>query len=370
MAEPENRGSGVSIDDPYRLAATHPTLGVASQKMLISHIYGEQNKDWFDDGRTYHPNKICEQKIRLPSGQIRKVFFDESALDYSIPIPEEFRDAFQRAAAKLPVPDTQLISRFPLIEVSASTAAEAGRIIVTNLKKAEEQGWVRGHGFFFVDDWRHDYELTRGTEKTVMSFDMRPALLADTKLNLMMFSSLQSLEQVDEVVRRMSEPIERIDVIARINQLPRFNLFCVQLKQLPWRRLLLQTSRLGSIVAVVVGVITLLGSHSFVTAVELAAAAFGIVVVWILCQVLRMASMTPAENCAESCKEHLRLKYSDFLRHLYPRQDIVNEYVLYIEGAPRNVARWAAFFDHGMTTAEAMERLEQSFEDWLKRSPY
>ena len=220
MPEPEeNRGSGVSIDDPYRLAATHPMLGVASQKMLISHIYGEQNKDWFDDGRTYHADKICEQRIRLPSGQIRRVFFDESALDYNLPLPENLRPALERAAANMRVPDTQLVSRFPLIEVKARTAAEAGKVIIAHLKKAQEQGWVRGRGFFFVDDWRHDYELTRGPEKTIMSFDMRPALLADTKLNLIMFSSLQSVEQVDEVARRMSEPMEEIDVKARINQL-------------------------------------------------------------------------------------------------------------------------------------------------------
>src|SRR6266566_3590394 len=125
MPEPEdNRGSGVSIEDPCRLAATHPMLGVVSQKMLISRVYGEQNKDWFDNGRIYHPNKICEQQIRLPSGQIRKVFFDESQLDYAIPIPEQFRGAFQKAAANIPVPDAQLISRFPLIEVKASSAAE------------------------------------------------------------------------------------------------------------------------------------------------------------------------------------------------------------------------------------------------------
>ena len=52
-----------------------------------------------------------------------------------------------------------------------------------------------------------------------MSFDMRPALLADSRLNLMMFSAVDSFEAVDEVVRRMGEPIERIDLEARINQL-------------------------------------------------------------------------------------------------------------------------------------------------------
>jgi upstream activation factor subunit UAF30 len=199
----ENRGSGVSLDDPYRLAATHPVLGVALQKMLISRIYGEQDKHWFDNGRVYHPNHICEQTIRLPSGQIRKVFFDESALDDNLPIPEDLRPALERAAANMRVPDTQLVSRFPLVEVKARTAAEAGKIIVTHLKKAEEQGWVRGKGYPFVDDWRNDYELTRGGEKTIMSFDMRPALLADSKLNLIMFSALESLEAVDTLAGRM-----------------------------------------------------------------------------------------------------------------------------------------------------------------------
>src|SRR5260370_12375841 len=86
--EEANGGSGISIDDPYRLAPMHPALGAASQKMLISRVHGEENKDWFDAGRAYHPNNIFEQKIRLPSVQTRRVFFDQHALDYSIPIPQ------------------------------------------------------------------------------------------------------------------------------------------------------------------------------------------------------------------------------------------------------------------------------------------
>src|SRR5439155_11621869 len=101
----ENRGSGVSIDDPYRLAPSHPAIGAASEKMLIARVYGEANKDWFDAGRECHPNKIVEQKIRLPSGQIRQIFFDESALDYSVPMSDELRELFQRAAANQRVPD-------------------------------------------------------------------------------------------------------------------------------------------------------------------------------------------------------------------------------------------------------------------------
>ena len=217
MSEDEqNRGSGVSIDDPYRLAPSHPTLGVASQKLLISRIYGEQNKDWFDGGRTYHADKICEQKVRLPSGQVRSVFFDERALDYSLLIPEHLRGAFERAAANVPVPDTQLISRFPLIEVKAGTAADAAKIIITHLQKAEEQGWVQGIGRLFVDGWRNEYDLTRGDEKTVMSFDMRPALLADSRQNLMLFSALGSFEKVDKVVARM-EMMKRSPNVAEVD---------------------------------------------------------------------------------------------------------------------------------------------------------
>jgi hypothetical protein len=212
----ENRGSGTSIDDPYRLAPAHPALGAASQKMLISHVYGEQNKDWFDAGRTYHANDICEQKIRLPSGQMRSVFFDESALDYSIPIPEKFRGTFEQAATNLPVPDTQLVSRFPLIEVKANTAAKAGKIVATHLSRAKEQGWKMVRGTFFVDGWRNDYELVRADESTVMSFDMRPALLADSKLRLITFTAFDSVEAVEQVAARF-EAMKAAEKIAEVD---------------------------------------------------------------------------------------------------------------------------------------------------------
>jgi len=259
----ESRGSGASLDDPYRLAATHPTLGAASQKMLISRIYGEQNKDWFDHGRTYLPNKICEQKIRLPSGQIRNVFFDESALDYAIPIPEQFRGALQRAAANIPVPDAHLVSRFPLIEVKASTAAEAGRIIVTHLSKAKAQGWIKGIGRLFVDGWRNEYDLTRGNEKTVMSFDMRPALIADSRLNLMMFSSLDSLEAVDEVARRMKSVKEPGNVV-----------------EVHSRRILVVSLRFASVAALVGGAVGFFVSHSFAGTFGTAVVGFAAILAW------------------------------------------------------------------------------------------
>lgn len=260
----ESRGSGFSLDDPYRLPATHPILGVASQKMLISRLFGEQDKDWFDDGRTHHPNKIREQQIRLRSGQIRRVFFDESELDYAIPIPEEVQDAVHKAAANIPVPDVQLVSRFPLIEVKASTAAEAGRIIVTHLNKAKEQGWVRGHADLFVDGWRNDYYLTKGSEETVMSFDLRPASIADSTLNLMMFSSLNSLEGVDEVARRMEAMKKPATNIIEIDP----------------RRIFVLNTRFASIAALVGGMVGFFVSHSFAAAFGIAAVAFGVTFAW------------------------------------------------------------------------------------------
>jgi len=264
MPEPEdNRGSGVSIEDPYRLAATHPMLGVVSQKMLISRVYGEQNKDWFDAGRVYHPNKICEQQIRLPSGQIRKVFFDESALDYAIPIPSELRPALQQAAANIPVPDTRLVSRFPLIEVKATSAADAARIIVAHLNKAKREGWIQGQTSLFVDGWRNDVQLTRGGEKTVMSFDMRPALLADSQLNLMMFSALDSFEAVDEVVRRM-EAMKTPSNVVEVDS----------------RRVLVTSLKFSSIAAVVGGLIGFFLSRLFEVAFVTAAVAFIATLIW------------------------------------------------------------------------------------------
>src|SRR5207249_4072839 len=117
----------------------------------------------------------------LNSGQIRQMFFDISKLDYSLELPDDVRAIFERASTRMRVPDVTLISRFPLVEVKAKTAAEAGRIICTHLEQATNQGWTVGIGRMFVDGWRNEYDLVRGGEKTILCFDMRPALVADSR---------------------------------------------------------------------------------------------------------------------------------------------------------------------------------------------
>src|SRR5438132_463201 len=129
MSQSENRGSGTTLDDPIRIPAMHPAFGISWQRVLISQVFGEQDVDWFDAGRVNRASDICEQRIRLNSGQIRQIFFDTSKLDYSLELPDHVRAIFERAATRMRVPDVTLISRFPLIEVKAKTAAEAGRII-------------------------------------------------------------------------------------------------------------------------------------------------------------------------------------------------------------------------------------------------
>src|SRR5437016_5963484 len=59
-------GSGASVDDPRRLGRIHPLLAPSMEHALISGIYGEKDRDWFDAGRRYHKdNAVCEQLIRV-----------------------------------------------------------------------------------------------------------------------------------------------------------------------------------------------------------------------------------------------------------------------------------------------------------------
>jgi hypothetical protein len=207
------RGSGATVDDPCRLGAMHSLLAPITERFVVSYIYGKKDVDWFDAGRTYHKNgKICEQRVRLgvrvdpklfwaQPGHTYSMFFDLSELTHEAQIPDEVKQFLTKeAAARWPVADTTLVSRFPLIEVRAKNAVEAARVIARHLRAAEAQGWKTGEARALVDNWRNEYELTKGNEKTVMQFDMRPCLLSDSSRNLIL-TMLATQPKLEEVLR-------------------------------------------------------------------------------------------------------------------------------------------------------------------------
>src|SRR5438309_2354326 len=95
----ERRGSGATVDNPIRFRAMHALLAPMTEKFLVSSIYGEENRDWFDAGRKYSKNDtICEQRVRLAAdrkpkqawtqpGETYSMFFDISELTHEAPIP-------------------------------------------------------------------------------------------------------------------------------------------------------------------------------------------------------------------------------------------------------------------------------------------
>jgi hypothetical protein len=207
------RGTGASVDDSCRLGAIHSLLAPMTEKMLISIVYGKENRDWFDAGRKYHKNDtICEQRIRLAAqgnpkpdwaqpGQTYSMFFDISELTHEAPLPDTVKQLLMKGALQMPLPDTTLVSRFPLIEVRAKNAVEAARVIRGHLRAAEAQGWKTGAARALVDNWRNEYELTKGNEKTVMQFDMRPCLLSDSPLNLTALTLSATFPKLEEVLQ-------------------------------------------------------------------------------------------------------------------------------------------------------------------------
>lgn len=208
------RGSGGSLDDPCRLGVMHSLLAPMTEKFLVSYIYGKEDVDWFDAGRKYHKNgAICEQRVRLGDrvdpklfwaqpGYTYSMFFDLSELTHEAPIPDDVKQFLMKAAAaRWPVADTTFVSRFPLIEVRAENAVEAARVIRGHLKTAEAQGWKTGSARALVDDWRNEYELTKGNEKTVMQFDMRPCLLSDSSTNLTILTMAATNSRFEEGLR-------------------------------------------------------------------------------------------------------------------------------------------------------------------------
>src|SRR6266404_3031265 len=160
-------GSGATPDSPFRLGPVHTVLAPIIEKALISVLFGTQ--DWVDQGRTYHNNRrVCEQRVRLPSGQLKPVFFDISEITTEAPLADNVRAMFSNAAKELPVPDSTFVSRFELTTVKSSSAMEAARIIAGYLAQAQASGWTVGSARALVDDWRNEYELIKDGEKTVM----------------------------------------------------------------------------------------------------------------------------------------------------------------------------------------------------------
>jgi hypothetical protein len=221
-----HRGNGASVSDPRRLGALHALLAPITEKFLISIVYGKENVQWFDAGRKYHENDtICEQRVRLgvrvkptwaQPGATYSMFFDISELTHEAPIPDAVKQLLMKGAMQMPLPDTTLVSRFPLIEVRAKKAVEAARVIRGHLKAAEAEGWTLGAGRALVDNWRNDYELTKGTEKTVMQFDMRPCLLSDSPLNLTVLTLLATNPKFEEALREF----ERANPLTNVSDKP------------------------------------------------------------------------------------------------------------------------------------------------------
>jgi hypothetical protein len=252
------------LEDPYRLGRIHGLLAVSTENILVSAVFGEENRDWFDDGREYHKNNtVCEQRVRvaaestrkrsgLVAGQVYSMFFDVSEVTDAAPISDEIKEIASEAGRHVPVADTTLVSRFPLIEVKGKNAAEATRIIARHLDEARAQGWVTtGQVSFFVDNWRNEYELTRGGEKTMMQFDMRPSLFTDSRMNLLMLTLHAADAKLEEAIQRF-EMFES----AKIAGLPDPVEFEKKVRKL--------TLRVGLAVAVIAAIVAIIVSRSFV----------------------------------------------------------------------------------------------------------
>jgi hypothetical protein len=209
----DRRGIGASINDPIRLGPMYSLLAPMTEKFCVSSIYGKENRDWFDAGRKYYKNEtICEQRVRLAAerkpkqewaqpGHTYGMFFDISELTHEAPIPNAVKQLLMKGGLQIPLPNTTLVSRFPLIEVRAKSAVEAARIIGGHLRAAEAQGWKLGCAEALVNKWRNEYELTKGNEKTVMQFDMRPCLLSDSLPNLIALTMLAAQPKLEEALQ-------------------------------------------------------------------------------------------------------------------------------------------------------------------------
>jgi hypothetical protein len=207
-------GSGASVDDPRRLGRIHPLLAPSIERVLISGVYGEKDRDWFDAGRRYHKiNSVCEQLVRVGRNpkpdwakldHIYSMFFDISQLTDSAPVPDDLRKAAAEATLKIPVADASLLSQFPLTVIKAHDAKEAARTIAGYLAQAQAAGWRVGSARALIDEWRNEYDLTKGEDKTVFRFDMRPMLTSASRLELVALTLIAGTPKLEEVIRNFA----------------------------------------------------------------------------------------------------------------------------------------------------------------------
>jgi hypothetical protein len=218
-------GSGASVDDPRRLGRIHPLLAPSMERVLISGVYGDIDKDWFDVGRRYHKdNSVCEQLIRVSRtpkpdwaqpDHIYSMFFEISQLTDSAPVPDDLRKTAAEATLKMPVPDASFVSRFPLTAIKARDAKEAARTIAGYLAQAEAEGWKVGSTRALVDDWRNEYELAKGDQKTVFRFDMRPMLTSASRLELVALTLIAGTPKLDQVIQNFDSMSSWPEAFAR-----------------------------------------------------------------------------------------------------------------------------------------------------------
>src|SRR5437016_13435287 len=98
------------------------------------------------------------------------------------------------------VPDTSFFSRIPLTAIKAHDAKEAARTIAGYLAHAQAAGWRVGSARALVEEWRNEYDLTRGDEKTVFRFDMRPMLTSPSRLELVTLTLIAGTPKLEPVI--------------------------------------------------------------------------------------------------------------------------------------------------------------------------
>ena len=210
------RGSGASVDSPLYLDHVHPLLASSVERAVVSLLF--QSQDWTPVERLYHNNgQIFEWRIERKSGDVLPVFFDISQVNDSAPVSDAVRQQFNQRSDAIPVPDTTLVSRFPLIKVEARSAAEAADFISDHLERAVRQGWQLGNAVAMADGWRNDYELTRGSEKTKMSFDMRACKVLNT-LDLTMLTLMAGKRQGETFVHQHASMLMQTGETRRARQ--------------------------------------------------------------------------------------------------------------------------------------------------------
>jgi hypothetical protein len=91
-----------------------------------------------------------------------------------------------------------------IIQIDAKSGKDAALQIVQHLNQARADGWTTGKAFALIDGWRNEYQIEKGNQKSILAFDMRPALKNVPSYEITMMTMIAAVADPD-IEKKLSQ---------------------------------------------------------------------------------------------------------------------------------------------------------------------